>query len=102
MDNIIYYFKQEDRNEYYHYWFKEFRRNNESLTDKKDQLKKLISNNEFKKSKKIIKQKNEQLKKIIKFNEIIIETCERYPNNYFHVKSLKNISISLGRENLRD
>ena len=102
LDNIIYYFKQEDRNEYYHYWFKEFRRNNESLTDKKDQLKKLISNNEFKKSKKIIKQKNEQLKKIIKFNEIIIETCEKYLNNYFHVKSLKNISISLGRENLRD
>jgi len=102
LENIFYYFKPEDSNWNDQYWFKEFRRNNESLTNKKAQLKNLISNSEFKKSKKIIKQKNEQLKKIIKFNKIILEACERYLNNYFHINSLKNICYSLNRETYRD
>ena len=55
-----------------------------------------------KESIKIIKEKNEQLKKIIRFNKIMINTCEKYKNNYFYLISLKNISVALKKEEDRD
>jgi len=67
-------------------------------TESKDSLKFYYNENPFNKSKEIIKRKDEQLKKIIKFNDIIIDSSEKYQNNYFYLKSLKNISISLQKE----
>ena len=83
------------------YWFKEYINKTERLSNNKNCLNKAYSNDIIK-SKAIIKQKNEQLEKIIKFNEITIETSENYQNNYYFLKSLKNISNSLEKEKLRD
>ena len=52
--------------------------------------------------KKQLKKKNEQLKKIIEFNNMVKHTSEKYQNNYFHLKSLKNICNSLLKEIERD
>ena len=101
-DNAIYYyFKPLMNNEENKYWFKEYINKTERLSNNKNCLNKAYSNDIIK-SKEIIKQKNEQLEKIIKFNEITIETSENYQNNYYFLKSLKNISNSLEKEKLRD
>jgi len=57
---------------------------------------------ELNKYKEAIKLKNEQLKKIIQLNNLIIEASEQSQYNYFHLKSLKNISKKLKNEKLRD
>ena len=57
---------------------------------------------DLKKSKKIIKEKNQKLLRIIGFNEAILNSFDKHKNNYFYLKSLRNIYISLYRENQRD
>jgi len=97
-DNAIcYYFKPIIDNEENKYWFKEYKNENMRFANNKN-----CSNDILKESKEIINQKIEQLKKIIKFNEIIVETSQKYQNNYFVLESLKNIFNSLEKEKLRD
>jgi len=110
-DDIFYYYlKPKELNGESHYWFKEYRyRNNIKRSEIKKSLCKKLEN-----AKEIIKKKNEKLKEIIKFNNIIKlkeiikfnniikDTSEKYQNNYFHLKSLKNIYISLRKEIVRD
>ena len=101
-DNIFYYYlKPKYINRESQYWFKEYRNINKRALIEKSLFKKIFQN-KLQNAKEIIKNKNEQLKEIIKFNQIIIETSSKYQNNYFHLKSLKNISISLKKEALRD
>jgi len=98
-NNIInYYIKDKNK-----IWFKEYINLKKELIYRKNFLK-FYNNNmqNFNESKIIIKKKNEKIKRIIKFNEIIMDNYEKYPNNYFLLKSLYNISISLERENYRD
>jgi len=100
-NNIIIYYGEK----YFHerrVWFKEYLNQKMKLALNKSSFK--FQNNEldFNKYKEIIKEKNEQLKKIIKFNDIIIDSSEKYQNNYFLLKSLKNIYNSYQRENNRD
>jgi len=84
---------------YNNYWLKEHKKKNERLKDRNS----LISfPTELNKTKDIIKKKNEELKNIIKFNEIVMDSCEKYNNNYFFLQSLNNIYKSLNKENLRD
>jgi len=84
---------------YNNYWLKEHKKKNERLKDRNS----LISfPTELNKAKDIIKKKNEELKNIIKFNEIVMDSCEKYNNNYFFLQSLNNIYKSLNKENLRD
>ena len=80
-------------------WLKEYINQKKKITYK---INPLLNESKYNFYKEIIKQKDEQLKKIIKFNNIIIESNEKYQNNYFHLKSLKNISNSLQKEKLRD
>ena len=102
-DNTIYYYcKPIINNGENKYWFKEYTNKTERLSNNKNCLNKTYSNDILEKSKEIIKQKNKELEKIIKFNKIIIGTREKYPNNYFFIKSLKNITNSLQKEKLRD
>ena len=97
-DDIFYYYlKPKKLNRESHYWFKEYNRNIIKRSEIKKSLCKKLEN-----AKEIIKKKNEQLKEIIKFNNIIKDTSEKYQNNYFHLKSLKNIYISLRKEIQRD
>ena len=100
LNNKTYYLKANDTNEEKQYWFKEYN-NHEGQENKKSFLKKIFQR-KLENAKKIIKKKNEQLEKIIKFNNMVKVTSEKYKNNYFHLKSLKNISDSLQREIFRD
>ena len=84
------------------YLFMEFTNKSEELKVTKNSLNKDISEYELIESIKMIKQKNEQLKKIIQFNNIIIGASEKCQNNYFHLKSLKNIFTVLNKEKDRD
>ena len=81
------------------FWLKEYINQKKKITYRKNSL---LDESKFNEYKEIIKQKDEQLKKIIIFNDIIIDSNEKYQNNYIHLKSLKNISNSLKREKLRD
>ena len=103
-NNLIcnfYFFKPEngiiDNN---NFWFKEHKKKNEKLIDKNSGI--IVFPTELNKAKDSIRKKNEELRNIIKFNEIIIESCEKYQENYFHLKSLYNICQSLEKENERD
>jgi hypothetical protein len=103
-NNIIcnfYFFKPEngiiDNNKF---WFKEHKKKNERLIDKNSSI--IVFPTELNKAKETIKKKNEELRNIIKFNEIIMDSCEKYQENYFHLKSLCNISKCLEKENKRD
>ena len=49
-----------------------------------------------------IKERNKILYDIIKFNEIILNTYNTFPKNYFHIKSLINVGNSSEEENKRD
>ena len=100
LNNKTYYLKANDTNEENQYWFKEYN-NHEGQENKKSFLKKIFQR-KLENAKKIIKKKNEQLEKIIKFNNMVKVTSEKYKNNYFHLKSLNNISDSLQREIFRD
>jgi hypothetical protein len=103
-NNLIcnfYFFKPEngiiDNN---NFWFKEHKKKNEKLIDKNSGI--IVFPTELNKAKDSIRKKNEELRNIIKFNEIIMESCEKYQENYFHLKSLYNICQSLEKENERD
>jgi len=76
--------------------------NNEVESSIVKSLLKKIFRNELEKNKNIINKKNEQLQKIIEFNKIVKNTCQKYQNNYLHLKSLKNIYLSLQKEIIRD
>ena len=83
--------------------FKEYRNNNMNSNDNNNSLNMHKSKLKLNKDDIIkIKKKNERLKKIIRFNKIMINTCEQYNNNYFYLKSLKNISLALKKEKSRD
>ena len=100
LNNITYYLTPKDGNGEIQYFFKDYRKN-ERQENKKSILKKIFQR-KLENAKEIIKKKNEQLKKIIKFNNMVKYISEKYQNNYFHLKSLKNISNSLQNEILRD
>lgn len=102
-DSINYYLKPNGQKGKNQFWFKEYNNNNNNAKPSivKTLLKKIFQN-KLESSKEMIKKKNEQLEKIIKLNGIVKETCEKYPNNYFHLKSLKNINQALQKEILRD
>ena len=83
--------------------FKEYRNNHMDLNATNNTFNKHESKLKLNKYNiNIIKKKNEQLKKLIRFNEIMIKTCDQYNNNYYHLKSLKNISLELKKEKERD
>lgn len=84
------------------FWFKEYKMNNEVESSIVKSLLKKIFRNELEKNKNIINKKNEQLQRIIEFNKIVKNTCQKYQNNYLHLKSLKNIYLSLQKEIIRD
>ena len=98
-----YYLKPKGKNRENQFWFKEFNNNNNNAKPSivKNLLKKIFQN-KLESSKEMIKKKNEQLEKIIQLNGIVKKTCEKYQNNYFHLKSLKNIHQALNKEILRD
>jgi len=50
----------------------------------------------------IILEKNRILSNIIRFNNLVLNTCSKYLDNYYHKKSVINIGKSLVKENLRD
>ena len=52
--------------------------------------------------KKIILEKNKLLSSIIKFNELILNTYEKSPDNYYHIINLTNLAESISTENARD
>ena len=49
-----------------------------------------------------INEKNKEISRQIKLNELILNTCGKFPNNYYHMKSLINLGESIEKENLRD
>ena len=50
----------------------------------------------------IINYKNKMLADIIRFNNIIINSYVKFPDNYFHIKSLFNVAKTIVEENKRD
>ena len=100
-DKIKNYYLRPKRNGENQFWFKEYKNENKKSSKLKILLKKIFQNN-LEKAKEMITKKNEQLEKIIKLNQMVKYNCEKYQNNYFHLKSLKNIQKSLQRELLRD
>ena len=58
--------------------------------------------NLFEKNKKIIKSTNGEIMKLINFNKLILNTGERFQNNYFHLKSVINLGKSLEKGNKRN
>ena len=82
--------------------FKESKIKPEEKEESKKSSSKALSKNDINKYKETIKQKNEQLKKIIQFNNIILRANEQCQDNYFHLKSLKNLSNSLRKEKKRN
>ena len=51
---------------------------------------------------KIIREKNKILADLIVFNDIILQTYENFPNNYYHIKNVIKLSQSIEKENSRD
>ena len=82
--------------------FREDKNNNMEFRESKYSSNEDFTEEKLNQSLKTIKEKNEQLKKIITFNNLVIETSEKCQNNYFHLKSLKNISSALKFEKERD
>ena len=85
--------------------------NNHMLEEDKNVIQKIKENillnifledKRLKECKEIIEKKNEQLKKIIKLNKKIKDNYQNYQNNYFYIKSLKNICKSFVKEKKRD
>ena len=52
--------------------------------------------------KQIIIEKNKLLLNIIRFNELILQTYEQFPDNYFHSQNLANLAESIIVENSRN
>ena len=51
---------------------------------------------------KTIENKNKKLKDIIRFNETVIKSYKKFPKDYFHIKSIKNLGQSIKAENERN
>ena len=96
-----YYLKPNVKNKKNQFWFKEYKKKEVKSSTVKSILKKIFQN-KLENAKETIKKKNEQLENIIKFNRLVKNTCQKYSNNYFHLKSLKNIHRKLQKEILRD
>ena len=56
----------------------------------------------FEKHKKIIKSTNGEIMKLINFNILILNTGEKFKDNYFHLKSVINLGSSLEEGNKRN
>ena len=59
-------------------------------------------NNDIENYRRMIINKNKILSDIIRFNQLIINTYDKFPDNYFHIQSLINVGKSLEQENKRD
>ncbi len=57
---------------------------------------------EVEESKEIIRKKNRRLNAIMEFNNLILNTYEKHPNNYFHLINLINLAALLKKEDERD
>ena len=56
-------------------------------------------NQAFKKDKdKVSKYNEDTLSKMIWFNQVFLNTCEKFPNNYYHIQSGNNLNKSLDSE----
>ena len=53
-------------------------------------------------NKEIIAEKNKILLNIIKLNDIILNACEKCPDNYYHIQNVINLAESITNENSRD
>ena len=51
---------------------------------------------------KVIVEKNRILSDIIRFNELILNTYQQFPNNYFHLINISNLAESIMLENSRN
>lgn len=49
-----------------------------------------------------LKEKNKMLDEIVKLNQIILNSYEKYPNNYFHLASMKNVAESFIKQTERN
>ena len=56
----------------------------------------------IKPDKKIIIEKNKMLANMIIFNEILLQTYEDFPDNYYHAKNVEILTKSIELENSRD
>ena len=100
-NSINYYLRPNGKNKENQFWFKEYNKKNVNSSTLKSLLKKIFQN-KLENAKETINKKNEQLNNLIKFNRLVQNTCQKYQNNYFHLKSLKNIHQKLQKEILRD
>jgi len=57
---------------------------------------------EYEKYYKIIEETNKELKRIVDFNKLVLNTGEKFQNNYFHLKSIINLGDSLQKGNNRN
>jgi Leucine-rich repeat (LRR) protein len=51
---------------------------------------------------KVITEKNRILSDIIRFNELILNTYQKFPDNYFHLVNMSNLAESIMIENSRN
>ena len=61
-----------------------------------------VDKNLLEESKEIIRKKNRQLNAIMEFNNLILNTYEKHPNNYFHIINLINLAKLIEKEDERD
>jgi hypothetical protein len=61
-----------------------------------------VDKNLLEESKEIIRKKNRRLNAIMEFNNLILNTYEKHPNNYFHLINLINLAELLKKEDERD
>ena len=61
-----------------------------------------VDKNLLEESKEIIRKKNRRLNAIMEFNNLILNTYEKHPNNYFHYINLINLAELLKKEDERD
>ena len=55
----------------------------------------------FEKNREIIIKKNKELYELFRFNKLIMETQQKYQDNYFYRINMKNIEKSIKREKIR-
>ncbi len=55
-------------------------------------------NQDCQKDKDKVKNYNNDLSKMILFNQVFLNTCETFPNNYYHIQSGNNLNKSLDSE----
>ena len=74
---------------------------NQKILDENASKKDLISD-EVKLHKKTLKEKIIMLSNIIRANQLVLETQEKHPNNYYHILSLENLGKSYEKETQRE